>query len=97
MRSPDINQRSLLPDQRWIPIVLEDWTEDPEVIPCVQWSDVMLYMVTTPSPYTREEIKVSIAWYWNFHGYEILFSKHYEYVGLGKTGRGPLAKALPVS
>jgi len=24
----------------------------------VHWSDMMLYMVSTPSPYTREEIKV---------------------------------------
>ena len=33
-------------------------TEDPDTAPDVQWSDVMLYMISTPSPYTREEIKV---------------------------------------
>ena len=37
---------------------IKEWTESPENIPEVQWSDMMLYMVTTPSPYTRKEIKV---------------------------------------
>ena len=40
------------------PYAIKEWTESPENIPEVQWSDMMLYMVTTPSPYTREEIKV---------------------------------------
>ena len=41
------------------PYCIEEWTEAPETIPKVQWIDVMVYMVSTPSPYTREEIKVS--------------------------------------
>ena len=44
------------------PYCIEEWTEAPEDVLSVQWSDVMIYMVTTPSPYTREEIKVS-EWY----------------------------------
>jgi len=40
-------------------------TENPENLPEVKWSDMMLYMVTTPSPYTREEIKVKIQMYYN--------------------------------
>lgn len=34
------------------------WTENPESIPQLSWSDMMLYLISTPSPYTREEIKV---------------------------------------
>ena len=41
------------------PYAIEDWNEAPEEVPDVRWSDMMLYMVSTPSPYTREEIKVS--------------------------------------
>ena len=35
------------------------WTHEPETIPPLSWSDVMLYMVSTPSPYTKEAIKVA--------------------------------------
>ena len=42
------------------PYVIENWTEDPESIPRLAWSDVTLYMVSTPSPYTKEAIKVDI-------------------------------------
>lgn len=42
------------------PYAIEEWTETPESTPDVQWSDMMLYMISTPSPYTREAIKVSI-------------------------------------
>ena len=31
---------------------------DCDAIPCVKWSDMFLYLVMTPSQYTREEIKV---------------------------------------
>ena len=34
------------------------WSDDPVTIPLLQWSDVILYMVSTPSPYTKESIKV---------------------------------------
>ena len=34
------------------PYCIEEWTEAPEDIPSVHWSDVMIYMVATPSPYT---------------------------------------------
>ena len=45
------------------PYVIEEsqWTREPEEIPLLQWSDVVLYMVSTPSPYTRETIKVILA------------------------------------
>ena len=36
------------------------WSDNPDHIPLVNWSDVLLYMVSTPSPYTREQLKVSI-------------------------------------
>ena len=32
-----------------------DWDK----IPRVKWSDMFVYLVLTPSPYTREELKVS--------------------------------------
>jgi len=41
------------------PYTISSWTEDPSMIPDVKWSDMVLYMVSTPSPYTCEEIKVS--------------------------------------
>ena len=40
------------------PYAIDEWTENPETIPSVQWSDMVLYMIVSPSPYTREEIKV---------------------------------------
>ena len=40
------------------PYTIKVWTQDPETVPSLQWSDVMLYMVSTPSPYTKEAIKV---------------------------------------
>ncbi len=36
------------------PYATTEWTENPENVPEVQWSDLMLYMVTTPSPCTPE-------------------------------------------
>ena len=41
------------------PYAIEDWTESPEFSPRVDWSDMMLYMVSTPSPHTKETIKAS--------------------------------------
>lgn len=41
------------------PYTIEDWSEAPEVIPDVHWSNTMLYMTATPSPHTREAIKVA--------------------------------------
>ena len=43
------------------PYVIQDLKEAPEEVPDVRWSDMLLYMVSTstPSPYTREEIKVA--------------------------------------
>ena len=35
------------------------WTDSPETVPEVYWSDMMLRMIATPSPYTRQEIRVS--------------------------------------
>ena len=37
--------------------ISEGWTESPELIPELQWSDIMLYMVCTPIPHTKESIK----------------------------------------
>lgn len=34
------------------------WSREPEVIPKVMWTDISLYMVATPSPYTKEAVKV---------------------------------------
>ena len=36
-----------------------NWTSAPENLPQILWSNLMLYIISTPSPYTREEIKVS--------------------------------------
>ena len=33
------------------------WTEEPVSVPQVSWSDMFLYMVSTPSPYTKQEMK----------------------------------------
>jgi len=43
------------------PYAIDDgyWTDAPEIVPDVQWSDMMLYMIATPSPYTREAIEVN--------------------------------------
>ena len=35
------------------------WTREPERIPKVMWTDISFYMVSTPSPHTKEAIKVS--------------------------------------
>ena len=39
------------------PYCITEWVEEPTVIPDIKWSDSMLYMVSTPSPYTKEEVK----------------------------------------
>ena len=51
------------------PYAIEDWNEAPEEVPDVRWSDIMMYMVSTPSPYTREEIKVARR---KIHAYRVL-------------------------
>ena len=38
--------------------VIEDWFENPAFLPDVQWNDLVVYMTTTPSQFTREAIKV---------------------------------------
>ena len=38
---------------------IEDWKEVPKEVPDVRWSDTMLYMVSTPSPYTSKRDKGS--------------------------------------
>ena len=38
----------------------ELWMVEPDQIPNVAWSDMFMYMITTPSAYTREEMKVSL-------------------------------------
>lgn len=37
----------------------EQWVAEPSEVPKVAWSDMFVYMIATPSPYTKEEIKVS--------------------------------------
>ena len=38
----------------------ELWADEPEEVPDVAWSDMFMYMIATPSAYTREEMKVSL-------------------------------------
>ena len=42
------------------PYVIDELTQAPENIPRMAWSDVCLYMVSTPSPYTKEAVKVRL-------------------------------------
>jgi len=35
-----------------------EWEKNPEELPLLTFSDVMMFMVATPSPYTKESIKV---------------------------------------
>ena len=41
------------------PYCLQDgeWKKNPERLTSLTWSDVMIYMVATPSPYTKESVK----------------------------------------
>jgi len=39
------------------PYKLESWSSNPDEIPDIAWSDIMVYMTETPSPYTGERIK----------------------------------------
>ena len=41
--------------------------DDPENIPDISWSDMFIHMITTPSAYTKEEMKVSF----HIHGWLI--------------------------
>ena len=34
------------------------WVEEPPSVPKIAWSDMFLYMISTPSVYTKEEMKV---------------------------------------
>ena len=36
----------------------ELWLAEPDLVPDVKWSDMFVYMVATPSAYTKAEIKV---------------------------------------
>ena len=38
---------------------IAQWSTSPEAVPDLTWSDMVLYMISTPSPYTKEEIKAS--------------------------------------
>jgi len=40
------------------PYSITEWTVKPSVILDIKWRDFMIYMVSTPSPYNKEEIKV---------------------------------------
>ena len=37
-----------------------NWEAEPETVPNVKWSDMFVYMITTPSEYTKDEIKVTM-------------------------------------
>jgi hypothetical protein len=41
------------------PYIIENWTRQPEIVPKLDYSDLLLYMTCTPSPHTKEAIK---AW-----------------------------------
>ena len=36
----------------------ESWIAQPDKVPDVSWSDIFLYLIQTPSAYTKEDIKV---------------------------------------
>ena len=38
---------------------VEEWEKDPCDVPAIDFSNEALYMVTTPSPYTEETVKVN--------------------------------------
>ena len=38
----------------------ELYMAEPDRIPDVAWSDMFMYMIATPSAYTKEEMKVSL-------------------------------------
>ena len=42
------------------PCVIQNksWTEEHVSVPQVSWSDMFLYMISTPSPYIKQEMKV---------------------------------------
>lgn len=42
---------------------VDAWCREPDKLPNIAWSDVMMYMVCTPSPHTKEEIKVQLTVY----------------------------------
>ena len=42
------------------PYSITTWMVNSEDFPEVNISDMVMYMISTPSPYTREEIKVSL-------------------------------------
>ena len=54
------------------PYCIEDhfeWEKSPELLPSIAWSDVILFMVATPSPYTGEAIEVHQPEYEHINGY----------------------------
>ena len=40
-------------------LVEKEWEKNPADLPSLAWSDIMIYMISTPSPYTKEAIKVA--------------------------------------
>ena len=47
------------------PYKLESWNNNPDEISDIAWSDMMVYMTETPSPYTGEGIEVpEIILFW---------------------------------
>ena len=44
----------------WSPYCIKnsEWQNSSESLPTVSWIDVMIFMVSTPSPHTREAVKV---------------------------------------
>ena len=42
------------------PYSIDSWEINPEMVPNVHWSDMVVYMAKTPSPYTCESVKVYI-------------------------------------
>ena len=55
----------------------ESWTEEPVAVPLVSWSDLFLYMVSTPSLYTKQEMKVSfLKLFLNMVKYQLLVSSY---------------------
>ena len=38
----------------------ESWTEEPMTVLLISWSDLFVYIILTPSPYTKQELKVRV-------------------------------------
>jgi hypothetical protein len=54
-------QKILATEPEIDPYSIDDasWNKEPEVVPQLNWTALVTYMVSTPSPYTKESVKVN--------------------------------------